>query len=68
MMKKLKKNIKIHRISGDFLRTCPVCGFTFRSFKFRSGKKVKTCPMCGHKFIEPNVLPRKPKDFDGKYF
>ncbi len=66
-MKKNKRDVGLKGISTDFLKMCPACGYTFRTFEKRSQEKVEKCPMCGYKFIEPNVLPQKPNDFNKKY-
>lgn len=67
-MKKKKEGIKIKRASGNLIRTCPVCGFTFRTYNPKTRKKVITCPMCGHKFIEPDLFLDKRDEFEKKFF
>jgi len=56
-MKENKKNLDVNGIGNSLIRTCPVCGFSFRTFDQTTRKKITMCPMCGHKFIEPDFLP-----------
>ena len=51
---------------NPLIRTCPVCGFTFKLYDSKTKKKISACPMCGYKFIESDILPNKPKEFDKK--
>lgn len=67
-MKKKKEGIKIIGVSNKMIRTCPVCGFTFRTFNPKTRKKVSTCPMCGHNFIEPDPLSDKRDEFKKEFF
>ena len=52
---------------NSLIRTCPVCGFSFRTFDQKTRRKISLCPMCGHKFIEPDILPHD-KDRSNKRF
>jgi len=52
------KGLKSEGIRNSLIRTCPVCGFTFRAFDPKRRKKLKTCPMCGHNFLEPNKFEK----------
>ena len=63
-----KKEIKINLKRNSLIRTCPVCGFTFRTHDPRTRKKVKICPMCGHKFIELDLPPKEQDSFKKKFF
>jgi len=67
-MKKDNKRSKINRIENPLIKTCPVCGYSFKPHDLKTGKKIDVCPMCGHKFIEPNISPQKPDEFDKKFF
>lgn len=62
------KKIKIEGIGNDFLKTCPLCGYSFRAFDPTTKKVTKNCPMCGHKFIEPNFLPDGNQNFKKRFF
>ena len=50
----------------NFLKTCPACGFSFKSIDPNTGKYKKSCPKCGFKISEPNIFPPHPRDFDKK--
>jgi len=52
-MKENVKKIKIKRIGSPTLITCPVCGFTYRAFDSKSGKRKIKCPICGYNI--PNL-------------
>ena len=54
--------------SDDLITTCPVCGFSFRTFDSKTRKKIKKCPMCGYKIVEPEVFPRRQKNFKDSSF
>lgn len=56
-MKESKDGIKIKGIGNNFIRTCPVCGFTFRILDPKTKKKITVCPMCGYKFVDPDLKP-----------
>jgi len=65
-MKKLIKNFK--GIANGPLKICPICGFSFKAFDSRTGKKINICPKCGQKLIEPNIIPQKTNDFNRRFF
>jgi uncharacterized Zn finger protein (UPF0148 family) len=47
------------------IKTCPVCGFTFKKYKKEKGKLK--CPMCGHEFKLPH-MPNEPDNFKKRTF
>jgi rubrerythrin len=49
---------------SEFLKICPACGYSFKSFDPRKQKKIKKCPMCGYKLMEPSIFPEDRKEFD----
>ena len=65
--KELGNRLVVKVMNNNLIRTCPTCGFSFRPFDSQKKKKIKICPMCGYNFIEPNILPEKPEDFDKRY-
>lgn len=67
-MKNNNKKLKVNAVRNNLIRTCPVCGFTFKSFDPKTRKKQKRCPMCGHNIIETEFLPKKPNEFDKPFF
>ncbi|MFX0032867.1 MAG: hypothetical protein ACFE8V_14240 [Promethearchaeota archaeon] len=67
-MKKNKERIKIKGIANNLIRTCPVCGFSFRIFDPKTRKKITVCPMCGHKFIEPDLFSDKRDELKRDFF
>lgn len=67
-MKENKKDLNIKEIGNSLIRTCPVCGFSFRTFDPKTRKKVTKCPMCGHKFIEPDILPHDKDRLNKRFF
>lgn len=50
----------------NLIRVCPACGFSFRTFDPKTGRKIKKCPMCGFELPDPDVFPKQPKDFNHK--
>jgi hypothetical protein len=50
--------------ADNLIRVCPACGFSFRTFDQKTGKKQKKCPMCGYEIKDPDVAPRNTKNFD----
>lgn len=49
--------------NDNLIRVCPACGFSFRTFDPKTGKKIKKCPMCGYELTDPEVYPKNPKNF-----
>jgi len=50
----MKENIKITLSKGfedPLIITCPICGFTFRSFDPKTRNKKLLCPMCNYSFL-----------------
>ena len=66
-MKKNQKKVKMKRVLNNFIKTCPRCGYSFRSIDPKTKKKIKVCSMCGYKFIEPDVFPKKPSENDFRF-
>ena len=64
----MDKKIKIKGIGNDLIKTCPVCGYSFRVFNPTSKRTTKKCPMCGYKFIEPNFPPDGKEHFEKRFF
>lgn len=64
----MEKKIKIKGIENDLIKTCPVCGYSFRVLDPTSKKATKTCPMCGYKFIEPHFPPDGKDNFEKRFF
>ncbi|MFX1493478.1 MAG: hypothetical protein ACFFBZ_04285 [Promethearchaeota archaeon] len=56
-MKKNEKDLNLKGKRNSLIRTCPVCGFSFRTIDSKTKRKVTVCPMCGHKFKEPDIFP-----------
>ncbi|MFX1380734.1 MAG: hypothetical protein ACFFA4_16755 [Promethearchaeota archaeon] len=50
-MKEYKKNMN-YRIGVPLIITCPVCGFTFKLFDPKTGKKKELCPICNYHLFE----------------
>jgi rubrerythrin len=67
-MKEDKKELKIKGIGNSFIRTCPVCGYSFRIYNPKTKKKISICPMCGHKFIDPDVFPNTNNNIKKRFF
>ncbi|MFX1497622.1 MAG: hypothetical protein ACFFBH_08860 [Promethearchaeota archaeon] len=67
-MREDKEGIKIKGINNNFIRTCPVCGYTFRIFDPKTKKKVTMCPMCGHKFLDPDLKPDDRDQLKKRFF
>ena len=67
-MKENKKDLDIKGIGNSLIRTCPVCGFSFRTFDPKTRRKINICPMCGYKFIEPDILPHDNNKSNKKIF
>lgn len=67
-MKKNNNNLKIKGLENILIKVCPVCGFSFKPYDPKTKKKISVCPMCGHKFMDPNILPNKPDEFDKNFF
>jgi rubredoxin len=41
---------------GDFILTCPLCGYSFKANRKLGIKKLK-CPMCGYEFESMDINP-----------
>jgi rubredoxin len=54
-------------LKNNFIRVCPVCGFSFQAFDPISRKPKDVCPMCGYKFQKQNLFPQKPRETDKKF-
>ena len=55
-----------HMKNENLIRVCPACGFSFKTFDPKTGRKIKKCPMCGFELPDPDVFPKSPKDFNRK--
>ena len=64
----MDKKIKIEGIGNDLIKTCPVCGYSFRVFDPTSKKVKKICPMCGSRLIEPHFPPDGKNNFEKRFF
>lgn len=58
-MKDNKKEIKIEGIGNSLITTCPVCGFSFRTYDPKTRKKINKCPMCGYELPHENDIFKK---------
>ena len=67
-MRENNKDLKIKGNENSLIRTCPVCGFSFRTFDPKTRKKVTLCPMCRHKFKEPDILPLDNDRLNKRFF
>ncbi|MFX0070866.1 MAG: hypothetical protein ACFFAO_07235 [Candidatus Hermodarchaeota archaeon] len=54
--------------SNGLILVCPVCGFSFKTFNEKTGKKMRKCPLCGYEFKQPDILPKATDDFNKKFF
>ncbi|MFX1444434.1 MAG: hypothetical protein ACFFHV_13545 [Promethearchaeota archaeon] len=52
--------------ADNFISVCPACGFSFRTFDPKTGRKLKNCPMCGYKLTDPDILPKNRNNFDNR--
>ena len=68
MRKNMGKKIKINGVRNNLIKTCPACGYSFRTFDPTSKRVIKKCPMCGCKFTEPNFPPDRQNDFEKRFF
>jgi len=60
--------MKIKGIGNDLIKTCAVCGYSFRVLDPTSKKVKKICPMCGSRLIEPNFPPDGKDNFEKRFF
>jgi len=64
----MDKKIKNNGLRNNLIKTCPVCGYSFRTFDPSLKKVIKKCPMCGTKFTEPHFPPDRRIDFEKRFF
>ncbi|MHA1192780.1 MAG: hypothetical protein ACTSP9_10850 [Promethearchaeota archaeon] len=64
----MDKKIKIEGIGNDLIKTCPVCGYSFRILDPTSKKPINKCPMCGTHIIEPHFPPDGKNNFEKRFF